>query len=499
MDIEVVSGSITEILCDTIILNLFEGEMLLSGATGAVDKTLNSHLSGIIQDMPGCGKYGETTVVHTFAAIGAKRIILLGLGKESEITVDKVRALMAVAMRTARKVHSKTIATMIHHATDKLEPCLSAQAVVEGAVMGLYQFNYYKTGKSDNCNIEKMVIIENDSARAEAIKKRIHEGKIIAESVNLARDLVNHPAQYMTPTKMACHASEIAGKYGLELTILEKEDMQQKGMGALLAVALGSVEPPKLIVLKYQGDPASPETIALVGKAITFDSGGISIKPSQKMDEMKGDMAGGAAVLGAMMALGQLKPSVNIIAVVPCTENMPSGTAFRPGDILTSLSGKTIEVLSTDAEGRLILADAVTYAKQLGATKIIDIATLTGACVIGLGAVYSGVLTNNQEWCQSVITAAQQIGEKMWELPNDDEYLAQIKSSIADLKNTGGRPAGTITAGLFIGQFVDKTPWVHIDIAGTSDAEKDKGYNIKGGTGVGVRTLIQLMNTMGKP
>ena len=498
MNIEVVSGPITEILCDTVIVNLFEEAMLLGGATAAVDKALDSHISELIRDMPGCGKYGETTVIHTFGAIGAKRIILLGMGKESEITFDKVRALMAVAMRTARKLHSQNVATIIHSASNKLEVCQAAQAVAEGAVMGLYQFTCYKTSQNDNPYIQKLLLIETNTANIDAITNRVQSGKIIAESVNYARDLINHPAQYMTPAKMAWHAGEIAERYGFELSVLEKEAMQQEGMGALLAVAQGSVEPPKLIVLEYQGDPTSQEKIAFVGKGITFDSGGISIKPSAKMDEMKGDMAGGAAVLGTMRALGQLKPKVNIIAVVPCTENMPSGAAFRPGDIVTSMSGKTIEILSTDAEGRLILADAVTYAKKLGATKLIDIATLTGACVIGLGTVYSGVLTNNREWCQTIIEAGQQIGEKLWELPNDDEYLEQIKSSIADLKNTGGRPGGTITAGLFIGQFADKTPWVHIDIAGTADADKDKGYNRKGGTGVGVRTLIQLAATMSK-
>ncbi|SDD43789.1 leucyl aminopeptidase [Sporomusa acidovorans] len=498
MNIKIVSGQITEILCDTIIVSLFEGETVPGGATGVMDRALHSHISEIIRDIPGCGKYGETTVIHTFAAIGAKRVILLGMGNENELTVDKVRAAMAVAMRAARKTHSQIVATTLHNASNKLESRLVAQAVVEGAVMGLYQFNYYKTSKNDIPDIKKLLIVENDTTKVEAITNTVHISRVIAESVNFARDMINHPAQCMTPTKMAWLAQTIAQQNGLEITVLDREEMRQKGMGALLAVSQGSAEPPKLIVLKYQGNAESRETIAFVGKGVTFDSGGLSLKPSQNMDEMKGDMAGGGAVLGAMMAIGQIKPKVNIIAVVPCTENMPSGGAFRPGDILTSMSGKTIEVLSTDAEGRLILADAITYAKKLGATKIIDIATLTGACVIGLGAIYSGVLTNNREWCKTIITAARQIGEKMWELPNDDEYTEQIKSSVADLKNTGGRPAGTITAGLFIGQFADKTPWVHIDIAGTSDTDKDKGYNLKGATGVGVRTLVQLASTLSK-
>lgn len=498
MEIQVIAGSLPEIVCDSIVIHVFEDTMIPSGATGAIDKALSGHISEIIRDIPRCGKYGETTVIHTFGAIGAKRIILLGLGKQSEFTLDKARALMAVAMRVARKLHSKTVVTTVYSADlGGLEDCQASQAFVEGAVMGLYQFKHYKTSKEDAPAIEKFVIVVNDSAKIKENNEAVRLGKIIAESVNYSRDLVNHPAQYMTPAKMAWHADEIAKQYGLELHVLEKEDMEKNGMGALLAVAQGSVELPKLIVLKYMGNPSSQEVIAYVGKGITFDSGGISLKPSQNMDEMKGDMAGGSAVLGAMLAIAQIRPKANIFAIVPCTENMPSGTAFRPGDIITSMSGKTIEVLSTDAEGRLILADAITYAKKLGATKLIDIATLTGACVIALGNVYSGVITNNREWLESVTTAARQIGEKMWELPNDEAYLSQIKSSIADLKNIGGRPGGAITAGLFIGEFADKTPWVHIDIAGTSDSDKDKGYNLKGGTGAGVRTLIQLAINQG--
>jgi leucyl aminopeptidase len=500
MNIEVINAAVTETLCDTLIITMFEGDVDLSpgSAIGTADKALNGHINEIIRDIPTCGKYGETTIIYTFGAVSAKRIVLLGLGKKAEFSLDKARALMAIAMRGAKKLWSKIVAISISDiGSIGSDSNQAAQAVVEGAIMGLYQFKYYKSSNNEANDIEQLLIVEEDAVNIDAIHKGVELGKIVAGSVNYARDLINHPARYMTPTKMAWHAEELAKQYGLEISLLEKENMQQQGMGALLAVAQGSVEPPKLIVLKYLGDPANNEIIAYVGKGITFDSGGISIKPSQNMDEMKRDMAGGGAVLGAMMAIGQLKPKVNIIAVVPCTENMPSGSAFRPGDIITSMSGKTIEVLNTDAEGRLILADAVTYAKKLGATKIVDLATLTGACVVGLGSVYSGVITNNREWCQRIIAVAQQTGEKMWELPNDEEFLEQVKSSIADLKNSGGRAGGTITAGLFIGQFADKTPWVHIDIAGTSDSDKDKGYNLKGGTGAGVRTLIQLATNLG--
>ncbi|QDR80589.1 leucyl aminopeptidase [Sporomusa termitida] len=501
MKIEVINGALIETLCDTLIITLFEGDKgLPAGSTASLaDRALNGHINRIIQGLPAAGKYGETTVIYTLGMISAERIILLGAGKKADFTLEKARALMAIALRKANKLRAKRVAASISDIVGSgvADSRAMAQGVVEGAIMGLYQFKCYKSGNNDVHNIEQLLIVEAGAGNITAINKGAELGKIVAASVNYARDLINHPAQYMTPAKMARQAEKLARQYGLEISLLEQEDMQQQGMGALLAVARGSSEPPKLIVLKYMGDPASQEIIAYVGKGITFDSGGISIKPSQNMDEMKRDMAGGGAVIGAMMAIGQLKPKVNIVAVVPCTENMPSGSAYRPGDIITSMSGKTIEVLNTDAEGRLILADAVSYAKKIGATKIIDLATLTGACVVGLGTVYSGVITNDSEWCRRIMAAARQAGEKMWELPNDEEYLEQIKSSIADLKNSGGRAAGTITAGLFIGQFADPTPWVHIDIAGTSDADKTKGYNLKGGTGAGVRTLIQLATHLG--
>ena len=267
-------------------------------------------------------------------------------------------------------------------------------------------------------------------------------------------------------------------------------------MHALLSVSQGSIQLPKLIIIKYMGDTNSKHLTAFVGKGVTFDSGGISIKPSLNMGEMKDDMAGGAAVLGAMAAIGQLKPKVNILGVIPCVENMPSGQAYKPGDVICSMSGKTIEIISTDAEGRLILADAITYANKLGATQIIDIATLTGACVVALGSVTSGLITNDVNFCRQVLQAVADTGEKVWELPNFSEYKKDIQSNIADLKNSGGRMAGAITAGLFIEEFVENTPWVHIDIAGTANIEKEDGYNLKGGTGVGTRTLIQLAQNM---
>ena len=490
MNIRVFTGQIQDLLCDTLIVGLYDNATIPGGAIAALDESLSGQVTSFLRDYPKSAQYGKTTTLFSYDRIGAKRIILLGLGKQEELTNDKIRALSGIAIRKAQELCSSTVATVIYSgATDSID--LTAQAVAEGAILGAYRFTYYKTEKPEDCSIETLYLV-CDSEGKDIVENAVHKARIVGESVNLTRDLVNHPAHYMTPTRMADTAAQIAANYDMELSILDRDDMEKLNMKALLAVAQGSDQPPKLIVLKYNGNPNSNETVAFVGKGITFDSGGISLKPSEGMGDMKDDMAGAAAVIGAMAAIGQIKPKANIIGIAPCTENMPSGRALKPGDVIGSLAGKTIEIISTDAEGRLILADAVAYARQLGATKIIDLATLTGACVVALGNVTSGIVSNNKFLCQQLLEAAAQAGEKMWELPNFQEYTELIKSPIADLKNSGGRPGGAITAGLFIGQFVNDTPWVHIDIAGTVTTDKDNGYYVKGATGVGVRTLIIL-------
>jgi leucyl aminopeptidase len=320
----------------------------------------------------------------------------------------------------------------------------------------------------------------------------IDKGKLVAEAVNLARDMVNEPANYMTPSQMAEMAKEIAVKHGLELKVFDREDMEAMGMGALLGVAKGSNQPPKLITLSYKGDRLSQRALGFLGKGITFDSGGISLKASEGMDEMKADMAGAAAAMTALGAIAQLKPKINITAVIPAAENLPSGTALKPGDVLKAMNGKTIEVISTDAEGRLILADALSYAVKQGLSPLIDLATLTGACRIALGTLYSGLFGNDQDWIAEVSRAAARAGEKMWPMPMPEEYKEQIKSEIANIKNTGNRYGGAITAALFLAEFVDNTPWAHLDIAGPRLSNKESGYTVKGATGYGVRTLIEL-------
>lgn len=498
MKINLLTASLTKAPCDILLLHLFEEATALSKDAILIDKALSNHLSTLIADEPQCSKYGAVTILHTRGEMPAKRVMLIGMGKEAELSLDKIRALSAISMRAAQKLHAKSLGTAMPILNGKQYDLQTvSQALTEGALLGTYQFNCYKTTVPAPDFIEEFIIIENNKKVSSQISQGIARGKIIGESVNVARDLVNHPAIYMTPTQFALQANEIAQQHHLEIQILEQEDMKQQQMHALLSVAQGSVQPPKMIVLKYIGDKTSKKMTAFVGKGVTFDSGGISIKPSLNMGEMKGDMAGGAAVLGTMLALGQLKPKINILGIIPCTENMPSGHAYKPGDVISSMSGKTIEIITTDAEGRLILADAITYAQKLGATQIIDVATLTGACVIALGNTASGLITNHAGFCKQVVDAAKHTGEKMWELPNFPEYKEQIKSDIADLKNSGGRMAGAITAGVFIEQFVnDDIPWVHIDIAGTADRDKESGYIVKGGTGVGVRTLVQLAENL---
>ena len=495
IQVKAVEATIGELEWDTLLLGAFEEATETDTWLTDADKLVGGYLSWTIRENPGSTKWAEMTVIPVCSGTQYRRIILIGLGKPSDVNGEKMRAVMGTAVRAAGKYRSRIVASLLH-----LQFASAGQALnlavgcnTEGALMGAYRFDCYKTAATTGNSVpEQLLLPIPDVASNREWDTIIQEAAVLADAVNSARDWVNHPAGYMTPSRMAEQAAQIASASGMKITVLNREAMAEEKMGAFLAVAQGSTEPPKMIVLRYQG--ASPEQpwTAFVGKGITFDSGGISLKPSENMGDMKGDMAGAAAVLGAMKAVGQLKVKRNIIAIMPCTENMPAGNAYHPGDVLTSMDGKTIEVISTDAEGRLLLADAVTYAKKLGAARIVDVATLTGACVIALGNVTSGVVGNNRDWVDQVMAAAQAAGEKMWEMPYDEEYKEQMKSDIADLKNTGGRPGGMITGGMFIGQFAGETPWLHIDIAGTSDTAKEQGYRVKGATGVGVRTLVQL-------
>jgi leucyl aminopeptidase len=493
MIIEVVVGKLAKLQCDTLVVCIPElASLPKDSVITEIDHALGGNLSVLIKEQSNCGQYGEVTVVYTFGAIAAKQVVLLGIGKPEKLTSDKMRSLSAIAVRAARKLSTKTLALAISRENEVAKLGMAGvQAIAEGAYLGLYEFNHYKSVKQPS-QLSIVQIIAGPNDEPDALEAVVKKSLIIADSVCLARDMVNHPSLYMTPERMAKQAEEIADNFGVDLEILHSSQIREQGLEALWSVAKGSDEPPVLIVINYRGNPQSAEILGLIGKGITFDSGGISLKPSEGMGEMKDDMGGAATVLAAMKAIAQLKPKSNILAVIPCAENMPSGRALKPCDVIGSLGGKTIEIISTDAEGRLVLADAISYARKRGATKLIDLATLTGACVVALGKVTSAIVANNEEWTQTVLAAAEVTGEKMWPLPVFDEYKEQIKSDIADLKNSGGRPAGAITAGLFLAEFANTTPWVHIDIAGTVTSEKEIGYNPKGATGVGVRTLIQI-------
>ncbi|MBA7473383.1 Cytosol aminopeptidase [subsurface metagenome] len=496
MEVKVVSGDITGLPLGAIIVNLFEGVKNPGGATAAVDKALGGLITQLIAEGEIKGKRNEITLIHSMGKIAPERVVVAGLGKEEEITLSVIRGVAAEACRFLRRVGATQVATIAHGAgVGGIDAEKSAQAVTEGAMLGLYTFRKHQTKEAEEGEIEQLLIVERDEEKLAALERGCAGGRIMAEATNLARDMANEPANYMTPTHMAEVAQRVADEWGFECRILEQADMERLGMGALLSVARGSRQPPKLILLNYKGGDPAKSPLGLVGKGITFDSGGISIKPSEGLGDMKGDMAGGAAVIATMRAIGELRPKVNVTALVPATENLPDGAALKPGDIVQASNGKTIEVVTTDAEGRLILADALCYARKLGLSPVVDVATLTGACHIALGDLCTGAFSNNQELVDSVIKAGEEAGEYIWQMPMYEEYKEQNKSDIADIKNSAGRWGGAITGAQFLAEFVEETPWVHLDIAGPSRAEKDRTYLVKGATGVAVRTLANLILT----
>lgn len=429
------------------------------------------------------GKAYETVVLHRPAGLKARRLILAGAGKHWN--TGEVRRAAAAGIRAARKAGAQSAAVLAPAGDGMLE------AVAQGVVFGNWEGDRYCT-KNGRKTVASCVVLTRDAAAG--AETRLEAARIVAESQNFARDLQNEPPNVLGPQQLAERARRMAAETGLECEVLDEDRMRQLGMGSLLAVAQGSVQPPALIVLRYTpaGGAAGSDHLGLVGKGVTFDTGGISIKPADNMDKMKYDMSGGAAMIGTMRALAQLKPRIPVSAFIPTVENMPGGRAQRPGDIVTSLSGKTIEVLNTDAEGRLILNDAMTYAQRLGCTHLVDAATLTGAIVVALGHFYTGVFSNNDAFRDKVLAAAARQGEKMWPMPVDDEFRELLKSPFADIANIGGRWGGAITAAMFLQEFAGDTPWVHLDIAGTASHDDGKPFAAKGAAGVCVRTLVDL-------
>jgi leucyl aminopeptidase len=497
MDIQTSSGPLAEADVQALAVAVFKDEKAGEGLLAELDAAAGGLVRSVLESEELKGKEGETVYLHLPAGPGgpkAQRILLVGVGERADYRIAQVSQFAGAAVRALRARNVKTVGLVPRFDADA--PA-AAKAAVEGAIIGLFEPDKYRTVDKDERAVERLVVVAPGAA-GDGLQGGAERGRVVGESVNFTRDLANEPGAYMTPTIMAERAQEIANQFGLDIDVLDQARMEQEGMGALLSVARGSDQPPKMMVLTYLPDGKEKvedgeDFLALVGKGITFDTGGISIKPSENMELMKYDMSGGATVLGVMRAVAQLKPPIPVLGVVPSTENMPSGKATKPGDVVVAMTGKTIEVINTDAEGRLILADAVSYAKKLGATRVIDMATLTGAVSIALGDVNTGILGTDQELIDEVIESGREVGEKFWQLPLDKEYSKQIKSDIADIKNVGGRKAGTITAAAFIKEFADGISWAHLDIAGTAWGDEAKPFRSKGPTGVAVRTLLNFI------
>jgi leucyl aminopeptidase len=493
MQIESTNGSYRDLDVQAIAIAVFKDEKADEGFLKDLDSVTGGVIKSIIDSEELKGKEAESVYLHLVgnSEIKAQRLLLVGVGERADYTTAQASQMAGTAVRALREKNAKSIAVL-----PRLEGNAEdvASAVVEGSFMALFDPDKYRTKDKEAREISKLVVVlDGDEI---AIKRGCERGRIIGESVNFTRDLANEPGAYMTPTNMSERAREVATEFGLSIDVLDEARMEQEGMGSLLSVSHGSDEPAKLIILKYTPSNATEESgdlLAFVGKGITFDSGGISLKPGENMELMKYDMTGGATVMGAMRAIAQIKPSIPVLGVMPCSENLPSGKATKPGDVVRAMTGKTIEVINTDAEGRLILADAIAYAKKLGATTIVDIATLTGAVSIALGDVNTAVIGTDQELISEIIAAGKEAGEKYWQLPLDKEYSRQIKSDIADIKNVGGRKAGTITAAAFLKEFADGVSWAHLDIAGTAWCEEAKPYRSKGPTGVAVRTFVRIV------
>ena len=493
MRFEFRTGDYAEIPCDLLAFPVFEDERPDARSLIRVEKATRGLLSTVMSSGEFKPEPNNTCLIHRPPGLKAGRLLLLGAGKRSGFDLATLRQLAGTAVRSARSAGCRTVGLFRRSEHSPLE---ASRVATEGALYGSYDSDTYKTRDRQKHEVESFLLVSRERLDRSQVLEGIRRGNLIGEATNLARSLVDEPANVLTPLQFAERARVIGQRVGLHVQVLEQEDLEKMGMCTLLAVSRGSDQPPKLIILRIPGQEGKGGSArplnALVGKGVTFDSGGISIKPAEKMDEMKADMAGGAAVMGAMVALAQLRPRQRVIGLIPAVENLPSGKATRPGDIVRSLSGKTVEILNTDAEGRLILADAITYARKLGATRLIDVATLTGACVIALGRVRAGMMGTDQRRMDLLIENCSITGEKLWQLPLDDEYRKLIISDIADIKNIGNRWGGAITAAKFLQEFAEDTPWVHLDIAGMDLENEGRPYASKGATGFGVRTLAQL-------
>ena len=497
--VSTVRAAASEVATPLLVLPIYERDTSPVGIAGDVDQRIGGAVTRLLKSGDFKGRKDETLVLFPHGVqLKAERVLLIGIGKREGYTLERLRRLVGLALRTAEKMGVNAFALSLEHtsnSSERLGLALSARAASEAAVMGAWDFRQYKSKKDDDPPynaVEVMTLIAANEREQHEFEEAAALGPVLGRSANLARELASHPGNIATPTYLAEVAREIAGRHDMKVTILDREQMRSEKMHALLAVAQGTQEEPRFIVLEYNGGKQGDRPLVLIGKGVTFDSGGISIKPAERMEDMKYDMSGAAAVLGAMRGIAELKIKANVVGIIPSTENMPSGTAVKPGDVISSHLGKTIEIINTDAEGRLILADALSYARRFKPAAMIDAATLTGAVGIALGQHAIGLMGNDGDLIDEVMAAGLRAGERCWNLPLWDEYRELLDSNIADIKNSGGRLAGTITAGWFLKDFVaEDIPWAHLDIAGMAYKDDAASYLRKGATGTPTRLFIE--------
>jgi leucyl aminopeptidase len=490
-----------EIKSDALVINVYQDESPLPADLAELDEATNGVITGAIRDRASSGTLFDVASLYRPKGLLVTRLLLVGSGTKHDFNFEVACQLAGTAARNVRLTGAREIAFLMR---GELSAERRGEACVEGALLGALEMGKYKTRDPTKSAPDSIALLPSKPGEENELRKGAERGRFYAEATNYARGLVNEPSNILTPRRLAEEAVALAKEYGMQADVLGPDRMKEIGMNALLGVGKGSNEPPQLCVVRYHGSDSHSTTLALVGKGLTFDAGGISLKEPDGMHYMKNDMAGGAAVLGAMKIIGELKPKINVLGIVAAAENMPGGGAQKPGDVVRAFNGKTIEVLDTDAEGRLVLADAISYARHLGATHLIDVATLTGSCVIALGEITTGVMTNDENWATQVLKAATHAGEKMWLLPTFQEYRELIQSEIADITNIANRkvahsnvrPAGAIVGAMFLREFAEDTPWVHLDIAGTAWNSRTLGYLGVGPTGVGVRTLATVVLSM---
>lgn len=489
MKIEVSTASSDQFCTPVLIIGCWEEVPVTDPLLIALDGALAGGITTLYPQPDRLGKLGRVAIIPTCGKLAAQRIVVVGLGQRAEITAERVRRASAAAIQAVRSMGITECAIALQLMPGV--PLESPALVAEGALLGNYRFDEYR--QAEDPGVAALTLLCAPATAIDDVVAEVRKAQIISRWVLYARDLVSHPGNVTTPAYLADRALELAGRFGLRCQVLDRLELEKLGMGGLVGVGKGGQEPPCFVILEYVGAKAPKRPLVLIGKGVTFDTGGISLKPREGMERMKDDMAGAAAVLAATAATAELGLPVHLVTLIPLAENMPDGCAYKPGDILRTYAGKTVEIVNTDAEGRLLLADALAYAQRYKPTAIVDLATLTGACVVALGSAASGMMGNDQRLLARLQLAGERTGERLWELPVWDEYGEAMKSDVADLKNAGGPTGGAVSAGWFLKQFVGDTPWAHLDIAGTAWEEKGTPLQPKGATGIGVRLLLAFL------